>query len=534
MNSNIKMDELNTKITIDRLTFLNVVYENLEFDNQKELYEFIGHINNEIKELDEEDELYEVEEVEEFEQPLTIDDVTKALYEEHGTEKCFRQYRDKMMTILTDNRTEDYKTLLNDVNKLIDYVYKRCKATTTKHKFFIVVKIIISLCCPNDENIKLIEHEISRIGTQIIIEKEFKRQQKEQRATEEQHAVEELQAQILADGGNFEPTELLQQQEQPDKTTEPVIEPVIEEPIIDIEKSIDYINKFDYKRQTEEPITYDIILKAIDNGKKGNNEPYSKQTIKSYKNCIQNINNHFNKVIDYRELLKEPEPVIDYIYKNCSSDSTKKSHLVVLMFMIKTFAPNKEIQKKIIELTMILSNNLKAMTSNKISESNLSIDIAYEMMHNMKANKTPFNHLVLNYGVMRADELYNLYIVDNKKDVEKYDNTINIKTKIMTIKKHKTAPTYGTKITKLDDEFIDMVKDRLDKPLFVNLENKPYKGAKGLNDKFIKLYGCTIKELRKMKSSIILKENIPSERERTSKFQGHDVQTMILNYQTYN
>ena len=167
-----------------------------------------------------------------------------------------------------------------------------------------------------------------------------------------------------------------------------------------------------------------------------------------------------------------------------------------------------------------------------MDEGKQDIGKAYGLMVFMKEQKNDiFAHMVLNYGVLRPDELYNMKVLDEDNDE---DNYINVETQTMVINKHKTIKNYGVKRIKLDDKFIDMVYEKLGGHVFTNLNNEPYQTGKGLTDMIVRQYGCTIYDIRKMKTSIVLKDGNEVEREKLAKFQGHDVSTMVSYYKTYN
>ena len=294
-----------------------------------------------------------------------------------------------------------------------------------------------------------------------------------------------------------------------------------------------YEEKYGEDCDTLEPIkiTYEDINETIDKLKNKKNEPLAKSTKDSYKNCFKNLNRKF-QLDDYTQLLKEPKPIIDYIYEKFESDSTKKSHLAVLILLIKTYCHDEENERMICKMMKVLCNNLETEQSNKMDKVKQDIGKAYGLMAFMKEQKNDiFAYMVLNYGVLRPDELYNMKVLDEDNDE---DNYINIITGYMVINKHKTLKQYGVKRIDLDDEFINMVKDKLGGYVFKNTKNEPYKTGKGLTDMIIRQYGCSIYEIRKMKTSIVLKDNNEKEREKVAKFQGHDVSTMVSYYKTYN
>jgi integrase len=284
--------------------------------------------------------------------------------------------------------------------------------------------------------------------------------------------------------------------------------------------------------ETVEPITYDDINNKLENGISfTTSKQFTQSSKKSYKNCFKNIHNHF-KADDYRQLLNDPQHIINYIYETYDKDSTKKNHTSTLLYIMKSFCPNDENEIKICELNKVLSNNLIAKRSNDNDDNKLPIGKAYALMSFMKEKKDDvFAHLVLNYGVLRPDELYGLKVLDTDNDT---DNYINISTKKLIINQHKTLRQYGIKKIKMDDEIINMVKAKLGGHVFTNQKNEPYRTGKGLTDKIIRDYGCSIYDIRKMKTSIVLKDNNEIERERVAKFQGHEVATMVSYYKTHN
>jgi integrase len=310
------------------------------------------------------------------------------------------------------------------------------------------------------------------------------------------------------------------------------VEEVVED---EVEVEVEVIEEVKEEVEEDEvevkPITFEDINETLDNLKNKKNEPLAKKTKDSYKNCFKNFNHKF-QLDDYTQLLKEPKPIIEYIYEKFECDSTKKSHLTVLIKLIKTYCHHEENERMICKLMEVLNNNLVTKQSNKMDKGKKDIKKAYSLMAFMKEQKNDiFAHMVLNYGVLRPDELYNMKVLDEDNDV---DNYINVDTQTMVINKHKTIANYGVKRIKLDDKFIDMVYEKLGGYVFTNLKNEPYQTGKGLTDMIIREYGCSIYDIRKMKTSIVLKDGDEVEREKVAKFQGHEVGTMVSYYKTYN
>jgi hypothetical protein len=140
---------------------------------------------------------------------------------------------------------------------------------------------------------------------------------------------------------------------------------------------------------TLEPIkiTYEDINNKIENGISFlTHKPFTASTKKSYKNSVKNIHKHF-KLDDYTQLLKGHQPLIDYIYETYDKDSTKKSHLSCLLFLVKSYAPNEDNEVKITNLTKVLLNNLTTKRSNEMDEGKEDIKKAYSLLAFMKEQK---------------------------------------------------------------------------------------------------------------------------------------------------
>mmetsp|Transcript_26598 Transcript_26598/g.34572 ORF Transcript_26598/g.34572 Transcript_26598/m.34572 type:complete len:293 (+) Transcript_26598:106-984(+) len=210
----------------------------------------------------------------------------------------------------------------------------------------------------------------------------------------------------------------LQLQQEPEQEQQPEQEPKQSEP------------------EPLKPITIDDINETFKNGVSySTSKPFAKGTIKNYINAFKNIHNHF-KLNDYREVLNDPKSIIEYIYEKFESDSTKKLHLSSLLYIIKTLCPNDSNEIKINHLTKVLHDNLTTKRSNDMDNNKQDIGKAYALMAFMEQkNDDVFARMVLNYGVLRPDELYNLRVLDTDNDD---DNYINISTKMLIINKHKT------------------------------------------------------------------------------------------------
>ena len=135
--------------------------------------------------------------------------------------------------------------------------------------------------------------------------------------------------------------------------------------------------------------------------------------------------------------------------------------------------------------------------------------------------------LYLNHGVIRGDELLNMYI--NENDNCEYDNYINVEKKQMIIRKHKSMKSMGTRTIYLCQEFMNLIELYANRLLLTNNDNKPYKDATGLTKKIKKTFGNGICDFRYAKSSINL-QGVDTELATT---QGHQIGTQAKYYRKY-
>lgn len=147
--------------------------------------------------------------------------------------------------------------------------------------------------------------------------------------------------------------------------------------------------------------------------------------------------------------------------------------------------------------------------------------------YDIKRQNVAIASLFLDCGVLRGDELINIYI--NKNDNCEHLNFIDIENKKLNLNKHKTIKKSGSRLIDLTDQFIELIKDYPDRYFITNNENKPYKDPTGLSKRFKNIFGGLIYDIRRAKSSINL-ENVD---ETLCNVQGHSLNTQSQHYRDY-
>jgi integrase len=152
-------------------------------------------------------------------------------------------------------------------------------------------------------------------------------------------------------------------------------------------------------------------------------------------------------------------------------------------------------------------------------------------------NWTQQNHLYcilkiyLTYGVLRPSEILDCKITEN--DGEE-GNHINILTKKIVIHHHKNDRK-GKKVIQIDDELVGFLSKGLGKYIILNQNGILYQSSSAFTKTFKKEFNdYTPYDLRKAVSSKYIAQGYVGEIEKLENNQGHDLQTILNNYNTYS
>jgi len=145
--------------------------------------------------------------------------------------------------------------------------------------------------------------------------------------------------------------------------------------------------------------------------------------------------------------------------------------------------------------------------------------------------------IYLDIGNLRGDEIVDMKILDT--DTEDKINYINVKTKKIIINTHKTEKSQGTRIIDIEDKkLMGILKKGLGKYLITDTNGELFKTSSKFGEYFKSMIGYNPYDLRKSLTSKCIRECLRDKNteqlERLSSIQGHSLNTMLNNYNTYN
>jgi len=142
--------------------------------------------------------------------------------------------------------------------------------------------------------------------------------------------------------------------------------------------------------------------------------------------------------------------------------------------------------------------------------------------------------IYLTYGVLRPSEIMDMKITDTDEGNEKV-NYINVVTKKIVINNH-TNDRKGTKIIdNTDNELNDILCKGKDKYLITNHSGEIYTSSSSFTKMFNSRFnGYNPYDLRKCISSLAIHEGDTEKNSILEHNQGHSLNTILKNYNTYN
>ena len=138
--------------------------------------------------------------------------------------------------------------------------------------------------------------------------------------------------------------------------------------------------------------------------------------------------------------------------------------------------------------------------------------------------------IYLTYGVLRPSELLHCSVTES--DCE--GNHINVKTKQIVIHHHKNDRK-GKKVIQIDDELVECLRKGLGRYLVTNQSDKLYQSSSAYTKAFKKEFNdYTPYCLRKAISSAYIAEGDIEKIKKLEHNQGHDLKTILNNYNVYS
>lgn len=139
--------------------------------------------------------------------------------------------------------------------------------------------------------------------------------------------------------------------------------------------------------------------------------------------------------------------------------------------------------------------------------------------------------IYLTLGVLRRNELLYLKVLDT--DTDEQINYINVTTKQIVIRNHKTELSQRV-IDIYDESLLNGLVQLVGNYLITDKKGEVYKTPSTFSKHFKQRFGYVITDLRKAKVSQAIQEGDPEKIEKLSKIQGHSIDTQLKFYNKYS
>ena len=333
---------------------------------------------------------------------------------------------------------------------------------------------------------------------------------------------------------------------------EEVIEEIIQEKLDDTPN-----NKVVNEEVSEEVVEEKVIEKlTIDDLKKIIYETIPKKnTAETYFRTIKQVHDNFDED-DVNELLKKENEIIEFIETKYDKLSTIKNKLCgmlkvynllnlesnVLKSKIDHYMVSLSIQedkkkedptdKKTIQEAELIVNYFKNELG--MMEDMISKDVDILNTWDKTAQLYAVLKIYLTYGMLRPSEIMDMKITDTDEGNER-KNYINVATKKIIIHNHKNDKK-GTKVIDItDDTLNDILCKGLNSYLITNHSGEVYTSSSSFTKMFKSRFNdYNPYDLRKCISSLAIHEGDTEKINMLEHNQGHCLNTILKNYNTYN
>jgi len=142
--------------------------------------------------------------------------------------------------------------------------------------------------------------------------------------------------------------------------------------------------------------------------------------------------------------------------------------------------------------------------------------------------------IYLTYGMLRPSEIIDMQITDTDEGCDKV-NYINVQTKQIVINNHKNDKKGRKVIDITDDNLNDILCKRLNNHLVTTQYGELYASSSSFSKMFKSRFNdYNPYDLRKCISSLAIHEGDPEKIKMLERNQGHTLNTILKNYNTYN
>jgi len=316
---------------------------------------------------------------------------------------------------------------------------------------------------------------------------------------------------------------------------------VIEETIV--EENDEVIEQEVVAEQQIKKLTIDDVKNIIDE-----NIP-KKNTRETYFRTIKQVHEHFGED-DIHKLLQKENDIIDFIENKYDKLTTIKNKLCGMLKVYNLLNVECTLLKsKIDHYMMTLSIQEDKVKENPINKK--TVEEAESIVNYFKGELKTMEELPLDtwnknaqlyailkiyltYGMLRPSEIIDMQITDTDEGNDKV-NYINVMTKKIVINNHKNDKKGSKVIDITDDELNDILSKGLNNHLVTTQNGELYASSSSFSKMFNSRFNdYNPYDLRKCISSLAIHEGVPEKIKMLEYNQGHTLNTILKNYNTYN
>jgi len=242
---------------------------------------------------------------------------------------------------------------------------------------------------------------------------------------------------------------------------------------------------------------------------------------------IEFIETKYDKLTTIKNKLCGMSKVYNLLNLECTQLKSKIDHYMVTLSIEEDKKKENPIDKKTVEEAKEIVNYFKGEL--KTMEEELSFDAWDKNVELYVILK-----IYLTYGVVRPSELIDMQITDTDEGYDKL-NYINVQTNKIVINNHKNDRKGRKVIDITDDKLNKILCTGLNQYLVTNQNGELYKSSSS----FGKMFKSTFNDynpydLRKCVSSLAIHEGNTEKINMLERNQGHSLNTILKNYNTYN
>ena len=267
------------------------------------------------------------------------------------------------------------------------------------------------------------------------------------------------------------------------------------------------------------------------------NEDDVHELLKKESEIIDFIENKYEKLTTIKNKLCGMLKVYKLLNLECTILKSKIDHYIVTLSIEEDKKKENPIDKKTVEEAEEIVNHfkgeLKTMEEELFDDEDIPMS-EWNTNWDKDAQLYAISKIYLNHGVLRPSELIGFKITDMHEGCDKI-NYHNIRTHELIIHNHKNGRK-GTKNIEIRDVHLRRVlRKGLNQYLVTNQNGELYSSSSSFSKMFKSRFNdYNPYDLRKCMSSLAIHEGDPEKNKMLEHNQGHTLNTILKNYNTYN